>query len=78
MFTSQRQLVRLYMDREWWPIVLVLALGRRMQADVCEFELSTVNMVSSAVNSEHPLSTHSSPQRLHHTTRDQSPGDILF
>lgn len=73
MFTSQRQLVRLYMDREWWLIVLVLALGRRMQTDVCEFELSTVDMASSGLHSEHPLCTHSSPHRLHHTTRDQYP-----
>lgn len=78
MCMSQRQLVRLYMNCEWWLIVLVLALGRQMQADICELESSTVNMASSGLHSEHPLSTHSSPHRLHHTTRDQYPGDILF
>lgn len=37
---------KLYIHQMWWPMVLILALGKQRLEDPCEFKASLVNRVS--------------------------------
>lgn len=78
MCMSQRQLVRLYMDREWWLTVSVLALGRQMQADVYALSRACSAWQVQGYTVSTPF-LHTPPYITHTTLPGiNNPGDVLF